>query len=177
MANVLPQDRSSAISRFYGARFLFVGSVAAICCAAIACIALLPSFAVSRAEDVPDGATGALSAEDQQERVELAFAQRLVRQLLPVATTTAPGLSAIDDIVEMKPAGVAITNIAYAPGKEGAGSSLVVQGVGATREALNAYAARLRADARFKTVSVPLNVLAGARADEGGFTVTLMGDF
>lgn len=176
MANVLPQDRSSAISRFYGARFLFVGSVAAICCAAIACIALLPSFAVSRAEGVPD-ATSALSAEDQQERVELALAQRLVRQLLPVATTTAPGLSAIDDIVEMKPAGVAITNIAYAPGKEGTGSSLVVQGVGATREALNAYAARLRADARFETVSVPLNVLAGARADEGGFTVTLMGDF
>ena len=54
-------------------------------------------------------------------------------------------------------------------------STIVVEGLSQSREAINEYRAELSNDARFQSVSVPIGALAGI--EDGRFTVTLMGTF
>jgi hypothetical protein len=51
----------------------------------------------------------------------------------------------------------------------------MIVGFSPARDAVNLYRQALQADARFKTVSVPVGDLAGTQG--GKFSVTLLGDF
>ncbi len=64
--------------------------------------------------------------------------------------------------------------MSYSAGSTGKGE-IVVAGRAPGRAEINGYAAALRADPRFGTVSVPIGDLAGAQ--EGRFSITLAGTF
>ncbi|QQG37988.1 MAG: PilN domain-containing protein [Candidatus Kaiserbacteria bacterium] len=177
MTNVLPEAAQKKMSRLYRARFLLLGSIAAIVVALVGTLALLPVYAVTRADDVEEViAPPQLSPEDKSEQIELGKSQTIVRQLIAMASTTAPGFNVLKEVVAQRPKGVLFTALSFAQ-SAGADSTIMLTGSAPTRETINSFAAQLRADKRFKTVSVPLNVLTGTGADAGRFTITLTGAF
>ena len=177
MANVLPRDALKGIRSSYRARFVLVGSLAAIVCGGIALLALAPAYVVLRIEEnamsgnVPLVALPA-SAQDKSDRTDISRAQVLLARLSPVASSTATSLDALNAAIRARPNGVVLQSLTYTAGKQGA---IVLSGKAPSGTAVNAYRIALSADARFKSISVPISDLTGTQ--DGHFSVTLTGAF
>jgi len=177
MANVLPIRAQKDTWRFYRARFLFVGSVALLAAALVALLALAPAYVVLRIEEhALSGNTPLVmlpaSAQDRTDRTDITRAQTLLVQLSPVASSTTTSLDALNAAMQARPSGVVLRSLSYTTGKE---STIVITGEAPGGAAISAYRTALSADARFKTVSVPISDLA--KTQRGTFTITLTGAF
>ena len=174
MANLLPPENLQSVRRFHRAHFVLVGSLTGIVCGSIALLALLPLYAIVRAEH------GALEvntpilrgASDAEERAGIMRAQFLVREFRPLASSTPPALEILGIALDARPPGVTVSSMSYVRGDPG---MIVLGGVARSRDEINAYRTVLAKDPHFKSVAVPIGILTGS---EGGrFTITLSGAF
>jgi len=157
--------------RFYRDRMLITGAFALCAVALVAFLSLLPAHLVLSAEAARVAKVTPLSADDEAERDAIVRAQRVVRSLASVATSSVPWMGSVKSALDVRPAGVAVENITFERGEEG---KLTLSGSAGSREAINSYVTALRAKKEFTSVSVPLGVLAGT---DGHFTITIRGSF
>ena len=135
MANVLPKDALSTVRGFYRARFLLVGSLVAIACGVLALLALMPVYATVSAERLAESdPLSQVSLPPSSDRDDIARAQVLVKELLPVASSTVSALHVLEGILSARPAGVKLSNVRYMRGEEG---TIVVSGTAPSRHKIN----------------------------------------
>lgn len=144
--------------------FAFLATVGGLLLAA-----LLPSYVVMRTSAAALSVTQAASTTDQTQTVT--DTQALIAQLATVAGTSSPAQLAAETIAA-RPKGVTISRVTYTRGSP---STLVVVGVAARREDVNAYKSTLAQNPVFSSVTVPINALVGV--DDGAFTLTASGGF
>lgn len=173
MSNLLPPTAKKTIWREYRSRFLVVGSLAGLVCAAVAFLALSPSYLVLRTQEVAppviadSSGPGALA----QDRATISRTQALISVLSPLTGTSTP-TDVIASALALRPAGVRVNHITVSAGDSG---SIVLGGVAVNSAAISAYQSALRGTGRFSSVSVPVSDLAGT--ENGDFTITLSGAF
>lgn len=169
MTNVLPPEGLHARRKETRARFVLVGSLVLIVCAAIAMLALLPSYAIVRTGASEKSAQGGVA--DEVEKNEIVRTRLLLSGLLPVASSTVSLLEVLDQAIRARPSGIFINNIIYKRDP----ASLILFGSASSRERIKAYRDALAKNAYFKNASVPIQDLTGS--DGGRFTLTLTGSF
>ena len=103
MANVLPRDALKGIRSSYRARFVLVGSLAAIVCGGIALLALAPAYAIVKAGHVASADPQTVSLPPSTDRDEVLRAQTLVRELQPVASSTIPVVQILEQVLAAHP--------------------------------------------------------------------------
>lgn len=173
MANLLPPQEQKRMRAHVRSRFIATGSLVAIVCGVVALLALLPVYAIIRgAGDSSEGPAvqGGLSQEEDRE--EIARARLLLRDLKPVTVVATSSLEMLADIFKARPKGTIITSIFFDRGEEGV---ITLAGTSASREDITAYRDLLAKDARYKSVTVPIGVLAGTAGK--AFTLTITGSF
>ena len=174
MVNILPQDSLKTVRRFYRSRAVVAGSLVASACAAVALLSLVSAYTIVNA--VPASLEGSpevtLPASSGEDREEIVRAQVLLKEFGPLASSASSSMEFIEAALLARPAGVLVQNIHIT---RGASATLVLAGTTPSRDDINAYRVSLSKDPRFKSVSVPIGILAGAKDDR--FTVTLTGDF
>lgn len=175
MSNLLPPNAERAVENFHRARFVLVGSLAAIACGAVVLLALMPLYAIVRAERTAaeeSVSNTAAASSSERDREDITRAQALIRELRPVASSTVSALEILDAALGARPKGVTVTNIHYSRGNPG---TIVLQGLAPSREEISALRMVLAKDPHFSGVSVPIGILTGVQG--GQFTVTLTGTF
>lgn len=171
MTNLLPLKRQKAVWAMYRARFLIAASIVLLVFAAIAALALIPSYLALELAAPPAPQTTSQPKGSPGDTAAIARAQAIVRAAVPLVIAATSSSRVIDEALSLKPAGVSITHVTLASGAPG---QLALAGT-ATRDALNAYRNALSADPFFTGVSVPVNALVGS--DNGQFSITLSGNF
>jgi hypothetical protein len=175
MTNLLPQQSLGRARSFYRGHFILTGSLILTACGLFSLLALVPAYTILRAGHIPAEASGASPSQariDESERQSLDETRIVLLELKPVASSTVSFVGVLGDVLNVRPSGIAITNIIYTPGDPG---TIVLSGTSASRDATSKYRTTLLDDPRFTSVSVPIGALAGV---EGGhFTVTLTGAF
>ena len=156
----------------YRARYIIAGSLVALFAAALAALALLPSYLALHAAEVADSAATSAKAASDADRTALASLRTMISALSPLAIATSTPTQAINHALSMRPAAISIDRITYTAGDP---SSIALSGASATREAINGYRQALSADAQFKSVSIPVADLTAAPGAR--FSLTLMGTF
>lgn len=151
-----------------------VGSLVLIACGVVVLLALVSEYAI--VSGVPGSANGSpevtLPASSGTDREEIARTQTLINELKPLASSTASVLGLLEAALLARPSGVVVENIHLTRGDP---ATLILAGSASSRDDINMYRTVLTKDPRFRSVSVPIGILAGT---EGGrFTVTLTGDF
>lgn len=177
MANVLPREAQKKVSRSFRARYVLVGSLALLASAIVTLLALLPAYVVVYVERTSVSGDASLAAspagaQEKSDRDDILRAQMLLKDLSTTASSTTVGLDAIRAALEKRSKGITVQTISYVAGETG---TIMVGGTAAGREDISAYATSLRADPRFKSVSIPIGDLAGT--GNGRFTITLTGTF
>ena len=176
MVNVLPEGARKSIWRFYRARLVFAAAVALCACGLLALLALLPAYAALRAEGAffnpALSANAAAPKGKDPERDQILRTRILLEQLSPVASSSAPMLDALISALDKRPAGVTVDRMNYA---RSGGGEVTIGGTASSREGIQAYAAALRDDRRWKSIAVPIGDLAGT--GDGRFSITLTGTF
>jgi hypothetical protein len=172
MTNMLPKDALGNARAFYRSRFVFVASLILIVCALLAFVVLLPAYSIVRdgEDDAPSTPESSSALGDDADRVEIDRARELVKEFRAFATSTAPTLSLLEEVLTVRPSGITIDRIDMIRGE---GGSIVLSGRAATRDLLNKYRTVLTENSRFKNVTIPLGALAGGADDR--FTLTLSG--
>lgn len=173
MANLLPPQAQRSMKGFYRSRFVFTASLVASACAVIALLALLPVYAMVRGaptETNPESAAQALP--ENSDREDLARARLMLKELQPIASSTVSALSILEEIFAARPSGTVISSVSFKRGEDG---EIFIGGTSPSREDISAYRETLAKNPRFKNVTVPLGVLAGASGSR--FTLTLKGAF
>ncbi len=174
MANVIPEKMRHDIARFERARFILVGAAAALICAGIAFVLLIPSFlmvVIDTGQATPDS-TIVSSKQQTSDAGALAHTNALLAVLAPIAQTGSTPTAIIADALALRPAGVRIDQIMYHAGSP---STLMLTGAADTSGEINVYQTTLSADPHFTSVSIPVGALVGA--DGGRFSITLAGAF
>src|SRR3989344_972278 len=108
MTNLLPPEELQDVRHFYRARLLTVGSFVATACAAIAFIALVPSYLVlwldsSSVSVLPETAT-----DRQSDQAEYRKTQDLMKQLAPFVHATSSPTGILMRAVNVRPKGISI---------------------------------------------------------------------
>jgi hypothetical protein len=175
MSNLLPEKTLNSVRKAHRARFMLVGSLVSIVCAGIALLALVPAYAIvsagrSSAEEAADAEALSFSTD----REEITRARALVKELLPLATSTAPLYTVLDEILSARPSGIVVTNVNVRRGDPG---EIILNGTVRSRDEINAYRDALAKNSRFDSISVPvpLGLLTGIGG--GAFSATLLGTF
>ena len=157
----------------YRARFIVAGSCVAIVAALFAGLALLPMYlALHSAEDLAAQSLPGKVSVTQDERQQIIRVQSLISTLGPFVFATTTPSEAIETALALRPKGVLVDHVQYSSGIPG---EIMLVGSASTREGINTYRQALQSDPHFKTVSVPVGDLAGAKG--GRFSVTLRGEF
>src|SRR3989344_3872769 len=155
MANVLSEDAKKQIGRLFRARFIMVGSLAAITGAFFAFLALLPGATGLYLQHLVSNEISAtppsIGAEDESERTEILRAQALVA----------------------RPKGALIQEIRFV--REKGKSTIALYGSAKDRTSVGLYRDALVKDPRFGDVAIPASALAGS--EDGRFSITLTGTF
>ncbi len=174
MGNLLPPRELKHVRSHFRDRFLLVGSLAAIVCGISVLLALLPVYAMVRGasveQDSPPVVTGVFS--ESEEREGLARARLILRDLGEVASTTTSLLEVLEEVFTARSPGIVITNVSLVRGEEGV---IVLGGTSSSRDDISAYRDALVENSRFKSVMVPISVLAGTAGNR--FTITITGTF
>ncbi len=172
MSNLLPSSYARAqeakhrlrLGQFLAGFALLVGLVAL---ASLVPSLSVVSIALDRASLSRMSTSTDAAAEDAE---ALTRAQAILAQLPLVSTGTPAAL--IEDVLAKKPSSIALTKFTYAWGDP---STLVIAGTASRSESVNEFRFALSADPRFKTVTVPIGALVGAK--DGGFSITVTGTF
>ena len=152
-------------------RFMLAFSIVALFCALIACISLTPAFAVIILSGIDvSGGESATSTSAYSTRIEESKA--LIANLRPIMLATTTPSEIMSAILSLKPSELAIHRIEYATGKEG---QVAVVGTAENPQIIEAYRSLLSKEARFKSVSVPVDALVGVNT--GRFTITVKGEW
>ena len=176
MANVLPLDVRKQVWRAFRARFVLVGSLAALAGAFFTFLALLPGMTGLYLQNLvsEDTSTVSLPASgDANNRIEILRAQSLVTQFSTIISSTTPAFDAFLAALQARPQGALIREIRYT--KEGERSSIIVYGSAKDRTSISLYRDALAKDTRFQNILIPASALAGA--EEGRYSITLTGKF
>ena len=175
MSNLLPRETLRTVSNAHRARFILVGSMVAIVCGVIAFLALAPTYAIVRGErTASEDLIDASSLEAATDREEVTRARELVKELLPVASSTTPILSLLDQVLSARPTGIGITHISVRRGSPG---EIVLNGIAPSRDEINAYREALSKNSHFESVSVPVPIGILTGFGVGAFNATLVGTF
>lgn len=170
MANVLPPAAQKKVWSYYRARFIIIGSAAALCAAAIALIALLPAYKyLLDTSPVTEIVSDGKKIDTIAERDLALETQALIDQISPMLTASSSALAAIQHSLSRRPSGITITRITYSVSKN---RSLVLMGTSASRESTNAFKRALEETKAYESVSVPVGDLVGR---DTRFTITLSG--
>lgn len=174
MANLLPHEALHNVQRIRRARFMLVGSLVALVCGAVAILALVPTYILASLGDPAkeNMLVGDVSLASSADRDDLSRAQVLSKELQPYASSTISMLPIIQEILDLRPKGVTISNINFSRGDL---TTIIMSGEAPSRDEINAYRAILLQDPRYASVSVPLGALAGS--EDGHFSVTITGMF
>ena len=167
MSNVLPAEAKKTLDRRARSRAIFVTGLAGLVAAAVAALALAPTFisiAAARASLDAPSADEVTGARDDQAKARRA--QALVDALESVLATTTPSQS-LATALELRPAGITVTAATY----QSAQRAIVLTGEAARRESVSAYRDALEKSGSFAGVDIPVAALAGTQ--DGRFTVTL----
>jgi hypothetical protein len=109
---------------------------------------------------------------DTTERDELSRTKLMIKDLVPIATSTSAVVETIDRALSKRPAGIYIQSIDY---ERGVTSRLILGGISTARDAIRAFREALGKEPIFKSVTLPLDDLTGT--EDGGFTITATGTF
>ena len=174
MSNLFPPEALKAVRGFYRARFVLVGSLVLIAGGLIALLALVPAYSLVNTNRAAanDLLGSAASSSLKSNRNDLIRAQQLVKELRPIASSTVSVLEVLADVLGARPPGLVVLSVNFARGNPG---TITLNGTAPSRDEINAYRTVLAKDPRFKSVSVPIGVLAGS--DDGHFSLTLKGTF
>lgn len=172
MTNLLPPDALRTVRASHRSRFLFVGALFLLGCALFALVSLVPVYLIVRAEKGPaeEVLQGAARSTQDEDREAIVRAQLLIRDLRPLASSTASLVETIEMVLLAKPGNVTITGLSLVRGNPG---TIVIGGIAPSRDTLNAYRAVLAKDPHFESVTLPVASLTGA--ESGRFTMTLTG--
>ena len=176
MANVLPLDAQKQMRRLFRARFVVVGSLAAITGALFTFLALLPSATGLYSELlVPSDISGTpeKNTENEAERTEILRAQSLVTQFSTMVSSTTPSFEALMSALRARPAGALVEEVRYT--KDGGKGTILIYGNAKDRTSVTHYRDALEKEARFEEILIPASALAGA--EDGRFSITLKGSF
>lgn len=175
MSNLLPKERSRALSGNFRDKLILVGALGFLCAAILAILALSPSYiALQIGQNLLGQSTSASmpSAQDRSDRKEISRSQGVMTSVAPIVSATSSEMDLLNSALEKRPRGVAINHIILTVGKN---VSIVIDGSASDREEINQYKEALENDPRFTGASVPVGALLGA---EGGkFTITASGAF
>ncbi len=171
MANLLPPPQQKIVLGTQRTRFLFVFAAMALGCAGIFYLALLPGFLTLRVGGVKAKSQSIVSATSTELTV-LREMKTAISQINPIMRASTTPSAILQDIIEMKPAGIAITAFTYTSGKPG---KIVVSGSAQSSDLIQTFRAALASDARFDSVNIPVSALVGA--SDGGFVMTINGSF
>ena len=171
MSNVLPESARQSVWRMYRARFCIAACLVFLAVAALAFIALVPSYFTLYVGGYTSLQGSPVNAHLKDDRAAVAHAQALLGTLSPLlSATTTSGL--IADAISARPATVEISHITSTAGRPG---TIILVGSAGSIKAISAYQNALRADPHFTGVSVPVGDLAGTA--EGQFSITLSAYF
>ena len=172
MANVLPQEIQKRIVTVQRARYIIAGSVVLTAAAVISLIALLPNYILvtsSRGDSASNNLSQAEIAKDTTYLSDLTATQATLGEIAPlVSSSTSPSAAIIAALI-LRPKGISIDQLTYAPG------SLIVSGSAVQGSAIDAYRSALAGDPHFTSAVVPVGVLLGN--ENGRFSITLSGTF
>ena len=172
MSNVLPQESQRTIWRNYRARFILMGSLVTLSVAALSSLALLPSYLALHSDQGSSFTSiSTATSSGQGDREAITSAQSLLVTLSPHISATTTPTAAVQYALALRPKGATVNHIVYSSGDVG---TIMLVGL-ASREVISAYRTALSGDPHFKSASVPIGDLAGAQ--DGGFSITLSGDF
>lgn len=173
MANLLTKASEKRLRRAQRARLLlllaysvFGVSLGIVCALVPASIALY--YGTRSASD-----TVGAAPPTAQDRAAYQEVREIVFALKPLAAATTTPTEAILSALTLKPSSISIDHISYQAG--GAVGTIALSGVSLEPSALNAYRAAISADPHVVNASVPVGALIGA--DNGRFTMTIMGRF
>ncbi len=171
MANILPTELRKRNARLERARLTIAGSMVAIVAAALSMLAFVPaSIAIREGMDtIQNSAVASSTNPTTAQTASLTSAQNVLTQITPLLTATTSPTDAITAALSLRPAGISVTGITYAPG------SLMLVGTAQAESDIDSYRTALAHDPHFTTVSVPVSVLFGENG--GSFSVKLSGAF
>ncbi len=173
MVNILPPDSLNAARRFCWSRVITAGSLVAIVCGIIVLLALVSAYAI--AGGIPAGTASfpesTLPLSYEEDQADLIRAEAVLKELAPLASTSS-AVKFIAAALLVRPTGILVQNIRLTRGNP---MTLILSGAAASRDDINMYRSALSKDANFKSVSVPIGILAGTK--DNRFTITLTGDF
>jgi hypothetical protein len=170
MTNILPPSADKRLRSEYRARFLLVGSIVLIVCAAFFLFAMAPAeIALFTAIPVPVTSTQDSNTNAPSDAGVIKHAKLLVGVLAPFTATTS--LDELSAVLSARAAGISIESISY----NVTGKTITINGTANSPNAVNAYHLALQSDPRFTNVSVPIGALLGEQ--NGGFTMTVSGTF
>lgn len=173
MSNVLPQLARKKVWRMYRARFLLAGSVVGLVVAALAAVALVPSYVVLQASGLGPPAEQTISAATaSQDRMAILENQSLLTALSPLVSATTSRAQLIAAALSLRPADIRVEHITLTSGNPG---TMILAGSATNISAIETYRKTLGSDSSFSSVSVPVGDLAGTQ--NGQFSITLLGNF
>ena len=174
MVNILPPDSLKTVRHFYRSRVILAGSLVAIACGVIVLVSLISAYAVviGTPIGVDDSPDVTLSASSRENREAIVHTETLLKELGPLAVSASSTVEFIEAALLARPHSVAVQNIHLTRTDP---ATLILAGTASSRDDINAYRVTLSKDSRFKSVSVPIGILAGTKDDR--FIVTLTGDF
>ncbi len=180
LINLLPQEYARELRRNYLMRLgvLFILGLAAV--VVVNAVLLVPSFLYVKQQIQTDMRSldqfthTYATEEEKQVNDELAALAQESSYLATLSNTpTASGT--IRSILAVPHPGIVLTQFAFNAPTKSSASTLQIQGVASTREALSAYAAALRAVPFVKDDNLPIS--AYAQATNLSFTDTLVLSF
>lgn len=170
MANVLPLPQQKDMKRRIRARFILLAGLVILFGAIVAALSLAPTIVSLRiSRGVVETETAQTAQAATGEGAIALRAQNIMTALKPIANATSSPSATIAAALSVRPNGISITSLGYAPGR------LTLSGTAARREAVNDFRTALDANDIFTQVSVPVAALVGSQ--DGRFTITLTGAF
>ncbi len=173
MVNILPPDSLNVARRFCRSRVITAGSIVAVVCGIIALLALLSVYAIAGGIHVGtiSFSESALPVSYDEDQASLVRSETVLKELTPLVSTSSP-LRFISDTLSVRPSGILVQNIRFMRGNP---ATLILSGTAVSRDDINMYRSELSKNTNFKSVSVPIGILAGTK--DNLFTITLTGDF
>lgn len=178
MSNLLPLQYEKIQKKRARARAVLISSQVALGCALVAALALFPLYVTLRAERTGIEERTAIVKELQKggqlnaDRAEMARIRAVIDAVPQLKMAQGKIGEALQAALTKLPASISVDTVSYKPGEKG---QLILSGVAQKREDIAAYRDILRATPLFTDVSVPVSALAGA--EEGRFSVTIIGTF
>lgn len=172
MVNVLPSEELKDVWRFYRSRFVLTFSIIICIVAAVAFTALLPAYVSLWWGSKTTEQQLNTNFDPDADKIDITHSHDLLSQLTAVGLATSSPLDVIRKIIAERPKGITFTRLTYTSGKP---SNLVITGISARRENINAFHDALMKDGSFATVNIPIGDLVGTNNSQ--FTVTLTGAF